>query len=73
MKMKATLAAAAAVLMGLCGCGHDPGTRAITGGAIGVAGAAVLGAPLLAGAAVGAVAGAATTPEEDEDHHRRQR
>jgi osmotically inducible lipoprotein OsmB len=69
--MKAKLAATAVVLLGLCGCGHDPGTRALTGGAIGVGAAAVLGAPLLAGAAVGAVAGAVTTPEEDSHRDRR--
>lgn len=69
--MKVTLIATAAVLVCLGGCGRDPGTRALSGGTIGVAGAAVLGAPLLAGAAVGAVAGATTTPEEDE--HRRHK
>jgi hypothetical protein len=61
-----TAAFAAVIVTGLSGCGTDPGTRALTGGAFGVAGAAVLGAPLLAGAAVGAVAGAATTPREPE-------
>lgn len=60
--MKTTLVVTAAVLMGLSGCGSDRGTRAITGGGIGVVGAYVIGAPLLAGATVGAVAGAVTTP-----------
>lgn len=53
--------------------GHDPGTRALTGGAIGVGAAAVLGAPLVAGAAVGAVAGAATTPDHHDDRRDRRR
>jgi hypothetical protein len=61
---------AAAMLTALSGCGNDPGTRALTGGAIGVGAAAVLGAPLLAGAAVGAVAGAVTTTPHDSHRHR---
>ncbi len=65
--MKATFVVTAAILVGLCGCGSDRGTRAITGGGIGAAGAYVLGAPLLAGAAVGAVAGAVTAPEHRKD------
>ncbi|HEY4166495.1 MAG TPA: bacteriocin [Reyranella sp.] len=57
-------------LLALSACGRDPGTRAVTGGAIGagtgaVVGAATGGSPL-AGAAIGgiggAVVGAATTP-----------
>ena len=70
--MKATLVVSAVALLPLGGCGRDAGTRAITGGAIGVAGAAVLGAPLLAGAAVGAVAGAATTDHRDHNHDERR-
>ena len=58
-----TLTVAAVLLGGLSGCGTRPGDRAVTGAGIGVVGAYVLGAPLLAGAAVGAVAGAATTPD----------
>ncbi len=58
----------------LSACGDDPGERAVSGGAIGagvgVAGAAILGAPLAAGAAVGAVGGAvtgaATTPRDED-------
>ena len=69
--MKATLVVCAVALFALGGCGREPGTRALTGGAIGVAGAAVLGAPLLAGAAVGAVAGAATTPDRRDDRRDR--
>jgi hypothetical protein len=58
----------------LCGCGHDPGTRALSGGAIG-AGAGAVGASILGGSAAtgaaigaigGAVAGAATTPDHSE-------
>jgi hypothetical protein len=57
-------------LLALSACGRDPGTRAVTGGALGagtgaVVGAATGGSPL-AGAAIGgiggAVVGAATTP-----------
>ena len=57
-------------LLGLAGCGHTTGERALSGGAIGAAGGAVAGAAMgnpLAGAAVGGVAGAGvgalTTPE----------
>lgn len=73
--MKPTLLVTAAVaLLALSACGRDPGTRAITGGALGVGGAALLGAPLVAGAAVGAVAGAATTPSDrDRDYDDRDR
>ncbi len=65
------LAIGAALLAAtLAGCGNDPGTRALSGGAIGAGGSALLGAAVggnpavgaLAGAGVGAVAGAATTP-----------
>jgi osmotically inducible lipoprotein OsmB len=48
----------------LSACGHDPGDRALSGGAIGAGGgavgAAILGANPLAGAALGAGAGALT-------------
>lgn len=70
--MKATLVVTTvAALLALSACGRDPGTRALTGGAIGVGAAAVLGAPLIAGAAVGAVAGAVTTPEDSDRDNRR--
>jgi osmotically inducible lipoprotein OsmB len=82
-RMKAKLVVTAVALLALSACGNDPGTRALTGGAIGVGGAAVLGAPLVAGAAVGAVAGAVTTPTDrnydrdrdydDRDYDRRDR
>jgi hypothetical protein len=52
-------------------CGNDPGTRALTGGAIGAGTGAVVGstvgAPIagaVVGGAAGAVVGAATTPEQ---------
>ncbi|MBS0522993.1 MAG: hypothetical protein JSS04_05085 [Proteobacteria bacterium] len=57
-------------LLALSACGRDPGTRAVTGGAIGAGTGAVVGAATggnpLVGAAIGgvggAVVGAATTP-----------
>ncbi len=60
--MKLALVVSTVALLALGGCGRDSGTRALTGGGIGVLGAAVIGAPLVAGAAVGAITGAATTP-----------
>jgi hypothetical protein len=59
-----------ATLLSLAGCGSNPGTRALTGGAIGAGGGALLGAAVggnpavgaLIGAGLGAVGGAATTP-----------
>jgi len=71
--MKATLVVTAVALLALGGCGRDAGTRALTGGGIGAVGAAVIGAPLLAGAAVGAVAGAATTPKDNDRRSSRRR
>jgi osmotically inducible lipoprotein OsmB len=62
--MRASLTAALLVLasLSLAACGQTPGCRALTGGAIGASGGAILGAiggnPLL-GAAAGGVAGAA--------------
>lgn len=50
-------------LLTLTACGQSPGCRAVTGGAMGAAGGAVIGAlagnPLL-GAAAGGIAGAVT-------------
>ncbi len=61
-----------AILLGVAACGEDPGTRALTGGAIGAGTGAVVGTAVapgigwLPGAAIGgvsgAVIGAATTP-----------
>jgi osmotically inducible lipoprotein OsmB len=62
--MRASFTAALLVLasLSLAACGQTPGCRAVTGGAIGAGGGAILGAiggnPLL-GAAAGGVAGAA--------------
>lgn len=57
----------------LAACGRDPGTRAVTGGAIGAGTGAVVGSATGAGAIPGAVVGglggaavgAATTPRRD--------
>jgi hypothetical protein len=54
-------ALACVAVLGLAGCGHSAGERALTGGAIGAGGGALAGAALgnpLAGAVVGGVAGA---------------
>ncbi|HTQ72446.1 MAG TPA: hypothetical protein VMH92_13235 [Acidocella sp.] len=59
----------AAALTALAGCGYSPGHRALTGGAIGAGGGAIIGAATgmgagtgaLIGGAVGAATGAATT------------
>jgi hypothetical protein len=63
-------ALALAALLALAACGRDPGTRALTGGAIGAGAGAVVGSATgvgpVGGAVVGgvggAVVGAATTP-----------
>jgi len=65
-------ALALAVSATLAACGTSPGERALSGGAIGagvgLGAAAILGGPLIAGAAVGgavgAVTGAVTTKDE---------
>lgn len=54
-------ALACAAVLGLAGCGHSTGERALSGGAIGAGGGALAGAALgnpLAGAVVGGAAGA---------------
>ena len=61
---------AVAALLALAACGRDPGTRALTGGAIGAGAGAVVGSATgvgpIGGAVVGGVGGAAigaaTTP-----------
>jgi osmotically inducible lipoprotein OsmB len=60
----------AALALATAGCGDTPGQRALTGGAIGAGGGALVGAAAgnpLAGAVVGglggAAVGAATTPQ----------
>jgi osmotically inducible lipoprotein OsmB len=69
MRIPASLALAAALL--LSACGQTPTDRAMTGAGFGAAGGAVVGAlvgaPLigaLVGGGAGAVAGAATDPSE---------
>ncbi len=59
----------AASLTALAGCGYSPGHRALTGGAIGAGGGAIIGAATglgpgtgaLLGGAAGALTGAATS------------
>lgn len=66
------LVVAVVALLGLAACGNDPGTRALTGGAIGAGSGAVIGSvtPIgpIGGAVIGgvggAVVGAATTPHD---------
>jgi osmotically inducible lipoprotein OsmB len=69
--MRASLTAALLVLasLSLAACGVSPGCRALTGGAIGAGGGAILGAiggspglGALAGGAAGAAAGGLTSP-----------
>lgn len=56
--------------LGLAGCGYSPGSRALSGGAIGAGTGAVIGAATggspavgaLIGGAVGAIGGAVTNP-----------
>ena len=70
MSRVAMIAAFVSALSLLTACGETPGTRALTGGAIGAAGGAAVGAAAgnpAAGAVVGglggAAVGAATTPQ----------
>ena len=59
-----------AVMLSVAACGQDPGTRALTGGAIGAGAGAVVGSTTVVGTVPGAVIGglggavigAATTP-----------
>ncbi len=63
------LVAPALLAIALSGCGYSPGHRALTGGAIGAGGGAIIGAVTgmgagtgaLIGAGAGALTGAATT------------
>lgn len=48
----------AASLTALAGCGYSPGHRALTGGAIGAGGGAIIGAATGMGAGTGALIGA---------------
>ena len=62
----------AASVTTLAGCGYSPGHRALTGGAIGAGGGAIVGAAIglgpgagaLIGGAAGALTGAATSPNQ---------
>jgi osmotically inducible lipoprotein OsmB len=59
---KMLIAVAGAALLGLAGCGHSTGERALSGGAIGAGGGALAGSALGApatGAIVGGLGGAA--------------
>ncbi len=70
-KISAPMLLALAAL-GLAGCGYSPGSRALSGGAIGAGTGAIIGAATgigpgtgaLIGGGVGAVAGAATNPND---------
>ncbi len=57
--------------LSLAACSSDRGTRALEGGGIGAAvgavGTAIIGGPVLVGAAVGAAAGAVVGAITDED------
>lgn len=68
---KRLLSVAALILvLGLAGCGYNPGTRALSGGAIGAGAGAIIGAATgggpatgaLIGGAIGAIGGAVTNP-----------
>lgn len=70
--MRFKMAAPILLLLGLVACGNTPGQRALSGGAIGAGGGALLGvatggSPLtgaLLGGAGGALIGAVTTPTQ---------
>jgi osmotically inducible lipoprotein OsmB len=70
MNTTAKVIGTALLALSLAGCGHSMGGRALSGGAIGAGGGALLGAVAgfnpavgaVAGAAGGAAIGAATTP-----------
>lgn len=63
-------AIALSLALGLAGCGYSPGSRAVSGGAIGAGTGAVIGAATggspavgaLIGGAIGAIGGAVTNP-----------
>ena len=69
-------AALAALGLMVAGCGETPGTRALTGGAIGAGTGAVVGSAVgspvggaIVGGLGGAAIGAATTPRHDYYYH----
>lgn len=73
--MKANLRSGSVLLLAgltLAGCGYSPGSRALSGGAIGAGAGAIIGAATgigpgagaAIGGGVGAIAGAATNPHD---------
>ncbi|MGH7040755.1 MAG: YMGG-like glycine zipper-containing protein [Acetobacteraceae bacterium] len=70
VRKQLSFAALFGVVLGLAGCGYSPGSRALSGGAIGAGTGAIVGAVAggspatgaLIGGAVGAVGGAVTSP-----------
>lgn len=72
MKIKdlAVSALVTGMVIGLTGCGYSPGSRALSGGAIGAGAGSIIGAATglgpaggaLIGGAVGAIGGAVTNP-----------
>ncbi len=48
---------AGSLLLGIAGCGHNPATRAVTGGLIGAGGGAAIGGATGLGAGTGALIG----------------
>ena len=69
-KSFAPVALATVLALGIAGCGYSPGERAVTGGAMGAAGGAAIGAlsgghagtGALIGGGIGALGGALTAP-----------
>jgi osmotically inducible lipoprotein OsmB len=71
VKSLAPLALAAALAVGVAGCGYRPGERAVSGAGIGAAGGAIVGAlagsagmGALIGGAGGALVGGMTSPRQ---------
>lgn len=70
MKGILTAFALASLAFGLSGCGYNPGSRALSGGAIGAGAGAIIGAAAagnpamgaLIGGGLGAIGGAVTNP-----------
>ena len=79
--MRSTVLIPALLMLSLAGCGNTPGQRALSGGAIGAGGGALLGvatggSPLtgaLLGGAGGAIIGAVTTPTQAQGRSYRRR
>ncbi len=70
IKKPATLLVLVGMTIGLAGCGYSPGSRALSGGAIGAGAGSIIGAATgfgpaggaLIGGAAGAIGGAVTNP-----------